>query len=507
MRSICVFFLAAAMLVVAVPPTAADCADITKVLVGLTADVACVQSTDLTTRNDATTPQDNSRVGLAPSAFTPRTDAQAVSPDAPARTAIDPARMFPGLQITGAMADDASARWVLRLPVAGSWNGKLVVGVPGGFRSEFMGDFIFSDLVVQQGYAYVSTNKGALNFTYTAPGADPLACRLSPRIAATGALFTHFYANDAGGGIREWFRRTLEATDVAELAIAAQYGRDPSRVYLMGISNGGHVVRRLLAENPTRYDGGLDWEGVYWAPPGPNILIDLPAALRNWDAYVTGGLSATSAAAQAIRAAGFPPDITASPPTPSNTFSPLLGSLWETHANNYWDVTTCVFSRLVDPLYAIDQVNPATTSDTKHYDYLARRKAFHLSPRVGQISTDGDIARPLLSLQGTMDALLPVVHHGRPFRDAVVGAGRASLHRYYEVQNGNHIERYRQSSYNFVQLEFIQPHAHRAWQLLVDWVERGVAPPASQCIPRGGTIVVNPTASGRPERCASLLVP
>ena len=35
------------------------------------------------------------------------TDAQAVSPDSPFRTAIDPARTVPGLQITGAMADDA----------------------------------------------------------------------------------------------------------------------------------------------------------------------------------------------------------------------------------------------------------------------------------------------------------------------------------------------------------------------------------------------------------------
>jgi hypothetical protein len=427
-----------------------------------------------------------------------------VSPDAPFRTPIDPKGTFPGLQVTGAMADDPHARWVLRLPA--HWNGRLVVAVPGGFRSEYMGDFIFSDLVVQQGYAYVSTNKGVLNFFFTAPGADPIACRLSPRLAATGAVFTHFYADEPGGAIREWFRRTLEATDVAEAAIEAHYDRPAARVYLLGISNGGHVVRRLLAENPTRYDGGLDWEGVFWSPAGLNILVNLPAALRNWDAYVTGGFSAASAAAQAIRAAGYPPDLRATPPTPANAFSPLVGSLWETHANNYWDVTTCVFVRLIDPLYPIDQLDPLAARDAKDYDYAARRKPFHLSPRVGQISTDGDIARPLISLQGTMDALLPIVHHGRTFRDAVVGTGLASLHRYYEVQNGSHIERYRQSCCNFLQLEFIQPHAHRAFQHLVDWVERGVAPPAGQCIPRGGTIVTDPVGAGRPERCASLLV-
>jgi hypothetical protein len=40
-------------------------------------------------------------------------------------------------------------------------NGKVVIGVLGGTRSEFMGDFIFSDFVVQRGYAYA----GTLNFS------------------------------------------------------------------------------------------------------------------------------------------------------------------------------------------------------------------------------------------------------------------------------------------------------------------------------------------------------
>jgi hypothetical protein len=498
--------LALVILVLVLPaPARADCAAVELALAGVAGDVRCVASPDLTTRNPDTTPPDNSRPGLPPNAFTPRTDAQAVSPDPPFRTPIDPDRTFPGLQITGAMVDDANARWVLRLPE--NWNGRLVVGVSGGLRSEFMGDFIFSDLVVQLGYAYVSTNKGMLNFFFTSPApADGAACRLSPRIAATGTLFTHFYVDDPADTIREWFVRTLQATDVAELALEAHDDRRPERVYLFGISNGGHVVRRMLSEFPTRFDGGVDWEGVYWSPAGPNILIDLPAALRSWEPYVASGFSRRSAAFQAMLDAGYPPDIFANPPTPGNAFSPVVGSHWETHANNYWDVTTCVFVREVDPLYPMNQLDALGGSDTKDYDYLARRGPFRLSPRVGQIATNGDIFRPLITLQGTMDALLPIKRHGRPFRDAVVTAGHAALHRYYEVQNGNHIERYRQSCCNFTQLEFVQPHAHRAFQLLVDWVEGGVTPPPSQCVPRGGTIVANPGAAGRPERCAELLV-
>ena len=76
--------------------------------------------------------------------------------------------------------DLTTARWLLRLPASASWNGRLVVGVPGGFRSEFMGDYIFSDLVVQQGFAYVSTNKGMLNFFFTATGAATSCAGCSP---------------------------------------------------------------------------------------------------------------------------------------------------------------------------------------------------------------------------------------------------------------------------------------------------------------------------------------
>jgi pimeloyl-ACP methyl ester carboxylesterase len=487
--------IVAVFALVASPAWSQDaCTDIRLALLADTQDVQCFQSADLTTANPNTTPQDNSRPGLPPSAFTPRTDAQAVSPDAPNRTPIR--GPVPGVQISGAMADDIDARWVLRIPEG--WNGKIVVGVPGGLRSEFMGDFIFSDLVVQEGYAYASTNKGTLNFFFTEPLTDPLACRLSPPTAATSAAFVHFYIAEPKDTITEWFRRTREVTELARVAVAAYQERATERTYLMGISNGGHVVRRLLAESPELYDGGIDWEGVYWAPGGPHILIDLPAALHPYRDYAFSGFNSASAAHQAIVAAGYPPDIRANPPTPANTFSPIVGSLYETHANNYWDVTACVFAKELDPAY---------DGEPQDYDYAARRQPFHLSPRVGKISTGGNIARPLITIHGTMDALLPVARHARPFREDVVTAGKGDLHRLYEVQNGNHIERYRQGCCNFTQLEFLQPHVHDSFNRLVAWIERGIAPPMSQCIPRGGAIVDNPAVSGRPERCAALLAP
>jgi hypothetical protein len=486
--------LALLLALAAAPAARADCEAIRLALMGDTAEVECAESTDLTTANPGTTPQDNSRPGLPPFAFTPRTDAQVVSPDPPHRTPTE--RAVSGVQVTGAMSDDADARWVLRIP--DDWNGRLVVGVPGGLRSEFMGDYIFSDFVLQRGYAYASTNKGTLNFFATTPVLDPLACRLSPPPAATSTLHVHFYIGEPKDTITEWFRRTREVTELARSAAFARHEREVERTYLLGISNGGHVVRRLLAESPSGYDGGIDWEGVYWAPEGPNILIDLPPADRAFRDYLASGYDRAGAAHQAIVGLGYPPDVFAAPPTPANAFSPVVGSFYETHTNNYWHVTTCVFAQEIDPLYA---------GDPKDYDYLARRKPFRLSPRVGRISTGGAIERPLITLHGTMDALLPIARHARPFRDRVIAAGRGEMHRLYEVQNGNHIERYRQSCCNFTQLEFLQPHVHRAFELLVDWVERGAVPPPGQCIPRGGSIVAAPADHGRPERCAQLLAP
>ena len=56
----------------------------------------------------------------------------------------------------------------------------------------------------------------------------------------------------------------------------------------------------------------------------------------------------------------------------------------------------------------------------------------------------------------------------------------------------------------FPQLEFIEPHAQEAFNLLVDAVESGRELPPSQCIPRGGAIAAAPA---QPGHCASLLAP
>jgi hypothetical protein len=50
----------------------------------------------------------------------------------------------------------------------------------------------------------------------------------------------------------------------------------------------------------------------------------------------------------------------------------------------------------------------------------------------------------------------------------------------------------------------MQPHAQKAFDLLVDHVEGRAALPPSQCIARGGAIT---DAPAQPGHCAALLVP
>jgi hypothetical protein len=477
---------------------ALDCGAVTAALAGRTQDLRCVDSPDLTTQNPDTTPLDNARADLPPLAFTPRTDRAAIVSDL-VRTPI--ARTVPGLQITGAMADDAGARFVIRLP-AGGFTGRLIVGVPGATRSEYTGDYFASDLVVQRGDAYVMSNKGAYNLRL-APATDPQACPLAPPGVPQAQLFVRAYAGDSPRGIAAWFARTVEAAELARDAAAAAYGKKPRRTYLFGISAGGLTVRHILAFSPHGFDGGVDWEGLYVTPRHPTFLREYPQAVTAFLDYRAGGYDASGPAAEAIRDLGFAPDLRAQPPTPLNTASPVVGSYYETAANSLWNVLGCLFIRAIDPSYA---------GETSQYDFDARRaeslgRAWELSLALARISTPGTIDRPLITVSGTIDQLAPIDEHARAFRRDVLHAGRGALHRLYEVQNGGHIDRLRDASFQFTQLEYVAPHAQRALDLLEQWVERGIRAPAGQCIPRGGAIVDDPRTERRPEHCAALVAP
>jgi hypothetical protein len=489
MRWDVVFLTMVAVVILGTPTVAANgCGGLLAALGRQLADISCIESADLTTNNPATTPANDSLPGLPPFAFTPQTDRDVISPSPPNRTLITKA--VPGIQLDARMSDDpiGEARILLRLP--NRWNGKLVVAGASGTRSEFNGDFAWSDYVLQQGYAYVSQNKGVLNFYVTTAG-NPLGCRLNPSLA----VFVHFYDNDPGQAFTRWTDFMIAATRIGRHAIAAHYGRYPSRTYAVGTSNGGYQVRRAIEVVPQLLDGGVDWEGTYVDPVAPNLLSALPPTILNFPDYAASGYSPTSTAAQNIVLSGYPTDIVSG-----------ATSLWGLYWAQFWEITLCQWQKRLDPNY------DTYVSGTGTYSYVDRLSASDVGAQLAAIATSGNIGKPLITVAGTMDSLLPINLNARAYARAVAAAasepgdersderGHPPAYRLYEVQNGNHIETYKDT---FPQLELIQPHAQRAFDLLVNYVEQGVTLPPDQCIPPGGAIEAPPSQLGH---CAQLFV-
>ena len=455
-------------------------------------DATCSESTDLTTANPATTPANDSLPGLPPFALTPQIDRGFIAPPAGFRTPITKA--VPGLQVQARIANDplGQARILIRLP--DDWNGKLVVAGASGTRSEFNGDFVWSDFVVQKGYAYVSQNKGTYNL-FVSTAADPLACRLNPM----SGTFVHFYDNDPAAVFTRWNEIMLKATEIGRAALEISYGRRPARTYAVGTSNGGYQVRRAVETAPELFDGGVDWEGTFVDIAAPNLLSTLPPAILNYRDYLASGFSSSSTAAKNIREAGYPPDMTV-PDSPT--------SLWGLHWTQFWEITQCQWQKRLDPTY------DTYGSGTGTYVYVDRLAASDVGANIAAFATTGLIKRPLITVAGTMDGLLPIDVHARAYARKVEAAlhrdddpavrpseERAPEYRLYEVQNGNHIEAFVTT---FPRLELIQPHAQKAFDLLVAKVEEGAVLPPSQCIPVGGQIAAPPA---QPGHCASLLAP
>ena len=418
-------------------------------------------------------------------------DAKAIAPACPA----DWTRItnpVPGVLITGTLEDDpqGQARFLLQLPMA--WNGKLVVGGASGTRSEFNGDLVISDYVLQKGYAYASQNKGMLN-ARPANKSEPNACPLNPVAnsvpgsAANPLLYFHLLDNE--NSLKEWGERFNQAALLAKALIEKHYGAKPSLTYAMGVSNGGYQVRKAIEDHPETFDGGIEWEAVLWRREGPNFIGELPVGLKQFPSYYDKGLDPNSDEARAIQAADFPPDL-----VENGT------SLWTLNRALLWEVTQCMYVRKLDPDYNKQFPGIPAFAD---YDYRTRPE--NVRNTIDTFANNGIVRKPLISVHGTLDALIPLKGHARPYKAMVEARGYGQNYRLYEIQNGNHLDGLKGSTpgQQLPNLELIQPHAQRAFDLLEAWVERGVTPPPSQCVPRGGGIVYRPQAT----QCENLFEP
>ncbi|MFH8448976.1 tannase/feruloyl esterase family alpha/beta hydrolase [Streptomyces fungicidicus] len=363
----------------------------------------------------------------------------------------------PGVQIDGYFPDSShfndthgwghDAQFVIRLP--DRWNGGLVVtGAPGN-RKQYATDKAVSDHVLAQGFAYASTDKGNSGPDFHRDGERP------------------------GDAVAEWNARTTQLTRAARQAVAQRYGHAPRRTYMTGVSNGGYLTRWQLENHPELYDGGVDWEGTLWASGGRHPLLSLPVAV----AWTSG-----AATDEDMYGAGF-----------------ARGSefLWPYHAKAYWGVTQKIYRAEFDPDYdpgcpgasagsTLEQVLAPCPSDAV-YDYASRPAAVHRA--VERVALTGRIGRPLITLHGDLDALLPASVDSDVYDRMIESSGRDRLHRYYTVRKGTHVDGLYDSHPD--RLRPVLPCYRSAFDALVAWVERGVAPPADRTVgePADGDVV------------------
>ena len=366
----------------------------------------------------------------------------------------------PGVQIDGYFPDSSTlnpthgwnhdAQFVVRLP--DRWNGGLMVGGAPGVRRQYSGDFVFSDWVLARGYAYAFTDKGNVGTAFYTDGRRP------------------------GDAVAEWNTRVTQLTLAAKAAVALHYRRWPARTIAAGISNGGYLVRWQLEQHPELYDGGVDWEGTLWRAEGPNLFTYLPTALREYPRYLAGD----PAAQAAMLAAGF---------APGSEF------LWDFHYRVYWDLTQRIYREEFDPGYDGDTQagtpfcasgTPACDAD---YDYASRPPAVHDAVR--RVSLTGRIGKPLITLQGTLDTLLPIGTDADVYATLVRDAHRGSLFRYYRVDGGTHVDALYDAFPD--RLRPILPCFRTAFEALEGWFA-GTAPPPSATLPR-------PTAGDLANSC------
>ncbi|MGN6130829.1 MAG: alpha/beta hydrolase family protein [Nocardioidaceae bacterium] len=367
-------------------------------------------------------------------------------------------RGVPGIQVDGYFPDTSTSnthhgwnhdsQFVIRVP--DHWNGGLVVTGAPGVRTQYANDFIVSDWVLAQGYAFASTDKGNSGARFYGDGERP------------------------ADAIAEWNYRVTQLTLAAKAVARQRYGAQPKRTYMFGISNGGYLTRWQLENRPGLYDGGVDWEGTLFTPQH-NLFTYLPTALKYYPAYKATG---DQAAHDAMVAAGF-----------------ASGSefLWDFHYGYYWDLTQRIYREEVDPSYdgalqaGIPFCQSGTPSCDADYDLAARPRS--VDRAIARISLTGRIGKPLLTLHGTLDALLPISTDSDIYDAMVDRAGRGSLHRYYRIEDGNHVD----GLYNAFpdRLRPMLPCARTAFAALEAWTTERIAPPQDATVgdPRDGSVL------------------
>ncbi|MDD5301722.1 MAG: hypothetical protein PHS14_01325 [Elusimicrobia bacterium] len=323
------------------------------------------------------------------------------------------AKPVPGMLVTGTLAPENRARFLLRVPR--DWNGRLVVAAASGITDESTYDLYFSDFLLSKGYAFAATDKGVRRALLDG---DTVVMPMTPE-----------------SSVRRWPGRLETLAATARALLLRRRGAEPSRVYAVGLSNGGFLARR--AAEMGFVDGAVDVSGVMWRADKGNLLRELPALLRAvskepWDQ-------------DALARAGFP----------------RVDAKWKPLADLYklvyWESSLGVFVSDLDPSYS---------GALEDYDLDSRPQVL---AAIREFENTGDLKAPLISISGRHDYLIACAGHAEAYRDLVRSRGKSDLHRLIFEDDAAHIDT-NADAFPFVTP--LMPRAHAAFDELVAWVEK-----------------------------------
>ncbi len=393
----------------------------------------------------------------------------------------------PGTLATGSYA--ANERYIIKVPAA--WNGSLIVAGTPAMRSEYANEQIWGDFALANGYAFASSNKGILYNAIPEPlSSSPNPDRAYPIPFDYGKLESDKVTFRVGalnqpGTIADWNEDYVTLVRATQGFLEEFFGKRPERTYAVGTSNGGAQVRWLIENHASLVDGGVDWEGVYWSR-SLNMFDFMPKFLTAMPAYVASGFK-DKAAAAAIMAAGYPPDV------PGNSGHP---SLWfEYYANQpsfYVDLSLFAYAFLLDPKATSSlsaggcTPNPANPQalpgacDGTGLAVPANRASYVPSRETGAVierfEHTGNIGKPLISIAGSADMLIIPHYNAKPYLEAVRKHGNQRHYWQYLVEGGTHVDTFADASWGYG-LRPQLPFAWAAFNQLVAVVEHGFVPP------------------------------
>ncbi|QJW47411.1 tannase/feruloyl esterase family alpha/beta hydrolase [bacterium BFN5] len=369
-----------------------------------------------------------------------------------------PKGVVPGIQIKGIIGD---AHFVMRIP--DKWNGRLVVGAPGGTGSELSADQRLSDYVLTKfdengnSYAYAYTDKSARG---------EMIPNVHGEIKKAWRGRTAFLHPE--DGIATWNKRMHELTVAAKDVLKKLKGEGPKYTYINGQSNGGYVTRYALENDGDLYDGGIDWMGVLWTPEVNNISIKID---QYRDINIIRDPKASAEAKAAARAHyGLPEE---SDFLIDKTIRGGKGLLDDSLRMKY------------DPDWTYRDWSEYGQHPEDYANYDWHKRPQKVKDHIKPFALTGNIKKPMITLHGTWDVQINPNYNSVYYSKMIADKGKANIHRLYLIEHAHHTDAIvgdPKIDKNHA-MQPILPYSHQAFDILVDWVEKGIEPPNNQTVP------------------------